>query len=120
TLGLMVTHPRVDHTDPRNCAPLRAGDSIEEIEEKISEYDPDEENCDDGFEVEGAFWGHGPGLGGDDLANVISTGNTATQIAMAADAEPLEIIEEQNTRFVETLREKVAATYQVPIEIVEV
>lgn len=100
TPGLEVTQPRVDHTDFRNCADLRTKDTIEQINKKIADFQKQRNpKCDDGFEVSGLY-------GGSDLANVITTAQTAAQIAMSVDIQPQEVLVDLNERFRRLLEEE--------------
>jgi hypothetical protein len=109
TDGLKVTQPRLDHTDSRNCAPLRTGDSPAEIRDKIERWERDQRKhkdpeCDDGFHVSGLG-------GGSDLSKIKETAFAAAQIAMALDAQPQSEIDELNKVFVEKLKEEIASRY---------
>jgi len=109
TDGLTVTHPRIDHTDPRNCAPTRTDNSMEENWEEIAEWRQAQENgekpeCDDGFNVSGLG-------GGSDLAKIKETAFAAAQIAMALDAQPQAIIDGLNESFVSRLEEELQSRY---------
>lgn len=109
TDGLTVTHPRIDHTDARNCAPTRTDNSMEENWDEIEAWKTEqakgeEPECDDGFNVSGLG-------GGSDLAKIKETAFAAAQIAMALDAQPQEIIDELNDRFVTQLEEELEARY---------
>lgn len=109
TNGLMVTQPRVDEVDYRNCAPLRPGDSKKEIDQKIKEWKQKRDTgkkpeCDDGFEFSGIY------VVGGDAAKVITTGRTGAQIAMASYVPGREIIA-MNRDFKGELKQELEARY---------
>lgn len=109
TDGLAVTHPRIDHTDPRNCAPTRTDNSMAENWDEIAEWTEAQENgdkpeCDDGFDVSGLG-------GGSDLAKIKETAFAAAQIAMSLDAQPQAIIDDLNESFVSRLEEELQLRY---------
>lgn len=110
TDGLKVTHPRIDHEDSRNCAPLRPNDSINEINKKIADWKKDKRagknpECDDGFDISG-FWAFGG-----DLSKIKETGFAAAQIAMALDAQPQKQIDKMNQQFIAELKSEMIKRY---------
>ena len=108
TNGLVVTQPRVDNTDFRNCVPLRPGDSKKEIDKKIKQWEKDErankEKCDNGFDIGGFF------VVGGDASKVINTGHTGAQIALASYIPGKEIAG-MNREFRADLKEELENRY---------
>ncbi len=114
TDGLVPTHARVDHEDPRNCAKGRYGDSKAELDKKIKEYNTKvlqgkKPECDQGFD--------GSGATGYSVASVKDAANTAAQITMELDANPQVQVDSQNPVYLEKLRS--LATQKYPDAIIE-
>lgn len=107
TDGLQVHRPRVDMLDFRNCVDLRTGDTAEEIEEKITEWQKDEEKgeekCDNGHDISGWF------VVGGDASKVITTAQASAQLATYLDADPGKVLTELNQEFYEELRYQLLA-----------
>jgi hypothetical protein len=102
--GLQVVHPRIDYLDPRNCIDGNPGDSMEEIQRKLDEYqqqiaDGEQEGCDDGFKV--------TRIGGDDsLAEVKDIGYRGAQLALTLDSNPTEIIADADAEYAQEIKEQ--------------
>lgn len=102
--GTVPIQPRVDHNDPRNCIDGNIGDTMDEINQKMQEYNDkkakgENPGCDDGFEVTQL-------MGSDGLADVKDTANSAAQIAMTLDANPKAIMAEADQILIDKVTEQ--------------
>ncbi|MBA2279220.1 hypothetical protein H0V99_02140 [Candidatus Saccharibacteria bacterium] len=138
---LLVTQPRVDHEDVRNCIDAKSDTSMEKIQELVAKRKAEiaegkHPKCDNGFDVDGFL------PAPDESSTIIDLSYTAAQIAIALDANPnipvyptestvdastvaereggetLTIIEREYARYEKKVRDELMFYYQLPANMI--
>ena len=116
--ALDVFQPRVDFTDWRNFVSIRTGDSEEQRQQKIKDFEEKHENYDIDM---GYSCGHSFGGACDDHSvELLDGANFLAQVALQLDGHQPDIIADTTEKYRLTMIQELSKTYQIDPSLVEI